>query len=804
MKKLLSILLILLLAALMLPVSAAGDITVTVNVTDQGTLEVTDNGTVLTAVPVTVSRNSTVDDVLKAFHREYFSGGESGYASATMNTYGMETSYISKWFGKTIEFTDGSVSVAAWRNHSMSSTLSTTVRDGDVVDVCVYTLVSSSSYTYSYYGLSWLDYHEVDAGVGESFTLTAWRSSMDMMTYAYITEACGGMAVTINGASSRYRTNSDGTLTLSFEEPGTYYVAVGGDPAYGTASLKVNVASGNTFRGYTIAPPGRLAASGLDGETGGAQITAYVTVTELDGYGLDDNGERLVSIPVTVSEGATLDDVLDALHASRCSSGQEGYASASMEMYGAETFYISRWFGRNVDGSSGAATLAAAWVGHDMTSTLATSVLDGDSVNVVLYSLGEMSGFSYTYNYYGLSYFDHAAAEAGLNETVTLHAYTEAAAGMYGGEYHTSPLGDLAVYVNGEATDYKVDTSGTLEISFKEAGEYDILAVGSSDYAPAAMHLSVKEGAVFDASSASVSVDDVLAGNLSASGHGTGADITVYVTVTDKGEAVKSQVTGEYLISVPVTVPGGSTMDDALQALHSLHSASGAIGYSSYKMDMWGTTMYSIGSWFGKPVDTMDGSDYALVAWCGRDTTSTLATRLKDGDLIDVNIYGVNSSMSMDYRNWGLGYFDYGRVSADIGEEITLHAFHSSMDASTYVWNTYSSANLEVLVNGERSAYKVNEKGELKLSFEEPGEYLVLAKPGDSSYGAAAVRITVSEGASFADSKPDTAVSNAKQTVTKADYSGIWKVIIVVIAAAIIVFSIIKAVKKGKTEDEEK
>lgn len=803
-KILLSAILILLLGALPLPVSADGDITVTVNVTDQGELAAADNGTILTAVPVTVPRNSTVDDVLKALHRDYAPGGEKGYASAVMSSYGMETAYIGKWFGKTIAFTDGSISAAAWRNHSMSSTLSSAVKDGDVVDVCVYTLVSSADYAYSHYGLCWLDYHEVDVPPGESFTLTAQRSSMDMMTYRYVTEPCGGMAVTINGEDSRYRTGSDGTLTLSFDEPGTYYVAVGGDPAYGTASLKVNVSSGSIFRGHTFAPPGRLAASGLDGTEAGPPVTAYVTVTELDGYGTDDSGERLVSVPVSVSEGASLDDVLDALHAARCGSGQEGYASAAAETYGAEACYISRWFGRDVDSSSGAAVLAAAWVGHDMSTTLATPVRDGDPVNVVLYSPGEMSGFSYSYHYYGLSYFDHDSAEAAPGETVTLHAYTEAASGMYGGAYHTSPLGDLTVYINGEASEAKVDAAGALTLCFDAVGEYDILAVGSSAYAPAAMHLSVKEGASFDASAASVSESDVLEGSLSAPGHGTGADITVYVTVTDKGEAVKSQITDEYLISVPVTVPGGSTVDDALQTFHALHSASGAAGYSSYKTDMWGTATYSIGSWFGKAVNANDGSDYALVAWRNRKTTSTLANKLRDGDLIDVNIYGINSSMSMDYRNRGLGYFDYGRVSAGVGEEITLHAFHSVMDASTHVWHTYSSAGLEVLVNGDKSAFRVSGEGELKLSFDKAGEYSVLAKPGDSSYGAAAVRVIVTEDASFADSKPDTVVRNVKQVDPKADHSAVLKVILGIAAAALVAASVVKAIRTSKSEEEDK
>lgn len=800
-KKLLPILIALLLGLLMLPAAAADPITVYVTVTDNGSLAVTERGEVLTAVPVQVPRNATVNDALVALHGAYCPAGESGYKADAMSSYGIDTWFISKWFGQTLDFSDGGKAAAAWRNHSMSSTLNTTLREGDVVDVCLYTIQSSASYSYSYYGLSWMDYYAVDVAVGESFSLGVWKSSMDMMTYQYTDAPAAGLTVFVNGAQTNQRVGADGQLTLSFDAPGAYYVSAGGDPASGTAALRVNVTEGGQFQGHTILPPGRLAASA--GLTEGEPITVFVTVTELDGFGLDDEGQRLSAVPVTVYNGATLDDVLDALHREHCGQGAEGYASGSMEMYGAESYYIRSWFGRNVDGSTGAATLAAAWAGHDLSSTLATPVQDGDPVNVVLYALGESSGFGFgSYRYYGLSYFDHTQAEAGVGETVTLHAYTEVS-DPYGGPARTAPLGELQVLVNGEAADLRTDAAGALSIAFDALGVYDILAVGSDAAAPAAMRLTVREGGAFDPGAASVSESDVLAGNLSAPGHGTGDPVTVYVTVTDKGQAVQSQLTGETLIAVPVTVPGGSTVDDVLQAFHGLHSSAGAMGYSSSKMDMWGSTMYSIGNWFGKASVAADGSDYAVIAWRNRNTMSTLAEKVAEGDLIDVNIYGVKSAMSMDYRYWGLGYFDYGRVSAGVGETITLHAAHDSMDAATYSWSSYVSPNLTVYVNGEKRSETVDGNGELKLSFDQPGEYLVLAQPGDESYGAAAVRITIEAGASFADAKPDTAVDHAKAPITKADYAGLWKLLLIAAAVVVVLVAVVKAVKKGKGEKHD-
>ncbi len=437
-----------------------------------------------------------------------------------------------------------------------------------------------------------------------------------------------------------------------------------------------------------------------------------------------------------------------------------------------------------------------------MNSTLATPVKEGDFVYVSLYTMGSGGDFGFSYEYYGLGYFDHPVAEAGVGDEVILHAYTEAMAGMMGGEYRTTPLPNLTIYVNGEATDNKTDATGEVHLRFDAPGEYDILAVGDSTQPAAAMRLTVKEGSTFDTSAGTVDVSDVLKGNLSAPGNGTGPDITVYVTVTDKGDYVKGEVSGEYLISVPVTVPEGSTMDDVLQVFNGMESTAGAMGYSSNKMDMWGTVMYSIGNWFGKASLAMDGSDYAVIAWLNRNTMSSLADKVSDGDLIEVNIYGVKNSMSMEYRYWGLAYFDYGNVKAAPGEEVVLTAYHATMDAASFNWNTFSSANLTVYVNGDKVSETVGSDGKLKLKFDQPGTYYVLAAPGDDTYGAAAVKVEVEAGASFKDSAPNTVVSNAKSTPTKADYGPIIRILIIVVVVLIVIFAIVKVVKKNKSKED--
>ncbi len=808
MKKILTLILTaLLLMGLMAPaVMAAGEVTVYVNVADNGAAGIGEkSGEPMIAVPITVPKGSTVDDVLLALHLKECNGGAAGYNCTKMDMYGSTTYYIATWFGRPIEFADNARSVTAWKNHNMSTGLGSTVKDGDVVDVCIYTTVSSQNFTFNYYGLAWMDYYEVDAGVNESFSVGCWRSAMDMNTFQYNNEPCTNMPVTVNGMNSNFKVQADGSLSLSFSEAGTYYVCVGGDTAYGAALMKVNVTEGGSFVGHQIPPPGRLAASGLEDEAGGAPITVYATITDCGGYFKSETtGENLIAAPITVPEGATLDDVLNAINAQHCSAGEEGYSSASMEMGTGAMYYVTNWFGASVDGASGATRLFTAWVGTDMTSTLATPVKDGCFIYASLYSLGEAApgGFGFSYEYYGIGYFDYPMAEAGVGDEITLHPYTEAMAGMMG-EYRTTPLTNMDIYVNGEKSEAKVDSTGEVKLSFDKAGVYDILAVGDKTQPAAAMRLTVSEGAAFDPNAGTVDISDVLLGNLSAPGRGTGDPITVYVSVTDKGGYAKSEISGDYMIGIPVTVPGGSTVDDVLQKFNEQESTAGAMGYSSTKMDMWGSAMYSIGNWFGKPSVAMDGSDYAVIAWRNRNTMSTLAEKVEEGDLIDVNIYGVKNAMSMEYSYWGLGYFDYGNLKAGVNDEITLTAYHSALDSASFQWKDYVSSNLTVYVNGEKSSATVGSDGKLKLKFDKPGTYFVLAEPSDESFGAATAKVVVEEGASFKDNAPQTEVTNALAPVTKVNYGPIAKIGLIALVAIIVIIAVIRAVQKNKKKDKE-
>lgn len=798
---LLPLLLLSLLLLSAMPALAAEDITVYVTVTDNGSLFPGENsGEPIVAYPVTVARDATVDDVLRALHSAECAAGAGGYRSNFWDFYGQQTWFLEQFFGKAVDMNDGSTyAVSVWRNHDVSSTLQSSVRDGDRVDVQIYTVVSSMNYSYLNSGLSYFNYFEAEAAPGEVFTVSALRSVMDMTTFLWNVEGCTDMTVYVNGIASNFAVAADGSIQLQFDEAGTYYLSVGGNPAYGGAAMKLNIREGASFSGRSQLPPPRLAASGLE-EGGGEDITVYVNVADQGAIAVGQvSGSLLAGYPVTVPSGATVDDVLDALTKAECPEGEAGYSSAGMEMSGTVSYLIQRVLGRDcsmTDGGFG----AAAFLNHDPMSTIASPVSDGDTVDLVIYNV--INSAMFQFENYGICYFDYPQAKAAPGETVTLKAYTETMNFM-SYQYQTATAANLRIWVNGEETEFVTDSNGQVQLSFEEAGEYCILAGGVPAQGCAIMQLTVEEGSSFSDSSSSVDESSLLNSNLSAPGNGTGDPITVYVTLTDNGDYARSEVSGEYLISVPVTVPGGSTLDDVLQAFHKQEATSGVFGYSSYTMDFWGSPMYSIGNWFGKQVNVYDGSDYAVTAWLNRDPMSTLASKVSDGDCVDAIIYSVVSSMNSQYKYWGLSYFDFDRLTAGVGEEITLHAYNCIMNPTTFSWDTYVSQDLQVYSNGQLLDAAVGTDGVLKLSFSEPGEYAVLAT-GNEGYAAAAVLITVEEGASFSDAAPiSTPNAQTPVTIKKLDYSKILRYAGIAVVAVILALALVRILRKDKKKEDE-
>jgi hypothetical protein len=292
-------------------------------------------------------------------------------------------------------------------------------------------------------------------------------------------------------------------------------------------------------------------------------------------------------------------------------------------------YSVTSFFGKPVVMRDGSNYVVSAWLNQDADSTLDHTVSEGDSVTVGIYSV--VSASKYTFKNWGLSYFDYVHAEAKIGEDITLHAYNSV---MNQTTYPWTvlPCKDLKVYINGELSQYSIGADGLLTLSFDSAGTYYILASGNEAYGSPAVKITVSDNASFAGSEAAVDNKALYAASLSASGldadgKGTGPDVTVYVNVSNNGSYFTGELSGNYLIAYPVTVPGGATVDDVLKALNVAESKAGGFGYSSYSYDMYGMEMYAIGSWFGKTVSTTNGSNYALAAWLNRDQTAVFQIR---------------------------------------------------------------------------------------------------------------------------------------------------------------------------------
>ena len=171
----------------------------------------------------------TLDDVLLAFHEQYYDGAE-GYSSA-MGQYGK---YIAKLWG------DDSGNYGYYVDGAMANSLDDKVAAGSHVEAFIYQSNWPNSEGYAKFDIS-----EKTVKTGESFELTlSWVSGYDE-SYAPVFSPCAEATVTANGENSG-TTDAEGKVTLSFSEAGRYVVSAtktktldGADVAAITAPLCV-------------------------------------------------------------------------------------------------------------------------------------------------------------------------------------------------------------------------------------------------------------------------------------------------------------------------------------------------------------------------------------------------------------------------------------------------------------------------------------------------------------------------------------------------------------------------------------
>lgn len=227
MKRGLSLLLALCMSVTLLPTAAlaaggADPITVYVTISDQGGIPVGKNNTLMAKVPVKVTdldQNGTFsyDEAMVATHKTYYSGADDGYA---INQSGWCTEL---WGEK------NGVGGFYCNNRSLPNGVGTdTVAAGDYLTAFVYAEQTNYSDRYGYFNQT-----SVTAEVGESLTLNLLSVGYDRnwnlvsapeakATIGYLDAA--GAFQTLNRT-----TDSDGSVTLSFDQTGTYVVSAYGD-----------------------------------------------------------------------------------------------------------------------------------------------------------------------------------------------------------------------------------------------------------------------------------------------------------------------------------------------------------------------------------------------------------------------------------------------------------------------------------------------------------------------------------------------------------------------------------------------
>lgn len=225
-KRGMSLLLVLIMALTMIPMTAfAGstdDITVYVTISVEDELQLSKDGlTGMVQVPVTVNKGATAFDALVKAHKMYHEEGDDGYIAS-------DTKYFSKLWGKE------STSIGYFTNGKMVMNTSAPLSDGDDIEGTVYKDWTSDIY-------SRFDKQSATITAGEAVPITLlsngittsdWKGGM--MAGDAATEPLREAKILVGDSiscnipydeSNNWITDEKGKATISFENPGIYYIS---------------------------------------------------------------------------------------------------------------------------------------------------------------------------------------------------------------------------------------------------------------------------------------------------------------------------------------------------------------------------------------------------------------------------------------------------------------------------------------------------------------------------------------------------------------------------------------------------
>ncbi|MCR5321770.1 MAG: hypothetical protein K6E85_00565 [Lachnospiraceae bacterium] len=189
--------------------------------------------------------------------------------------------------------------------------------------------------------------------------------------------------------------------------------------------------------------------------------------------------------------------------------------------------------------------------------------------------------------------------------------------------------------------------------------------------------------------------------------------VTVYVTITDN--TGKSVCTQSQIEVTDADGDGVLTINDALYLAHEKKYKGGAAaGYEYEDAAIYGFTGYSLKKLWG----IENGGSYGY--YKNSVAAMSLADPVEDGDFVDAYCY-------QDLKKWSDKYtfFNVRAIEVHRNEEFTLKLRYVAYnDDGAYAAKV---KNAVILDNGEETEFKVNKRGNVKLSFSVLGKHYVSA-----------------------------------------------------------------------------
>ena len=434
---------------------AADPVTVSFTVSQQGVLAKTSDGKAAVELPVTVTDvNSdgilTFDEALVALHEAYCPDGYALNGNSVRKLWGSEvTAPIVAKNNKILE------KAVNWKT--------STVAEGDKL----YAASIKDTIDYSDC-LSYFDKTEVTVEEGKEFTLTLKAAGEYFSGSNYSELNAYGISVgTWEKGSFKAitgkETATNGTVTLSFSEAGTYIVTASGtlpgeaDDGFDTYDVDCPVSAPYcvvTVKGSSVQPAAN------------AEVT--FTVSNKGVLATTADGKAAIELPVTVtdrnSDGVlTYDEALVALHEAYCPGGYEIVKGFVQKLWDVTTtpkgsYYFLK---NNVALSKGVA---------DKTSTVA----QGDKLYCCVFT--DEKNWSDAICYFTQT---EVAAQAGKAFTLNLQGGSSMAVGGYNpGNLAGAQVG---IWKDGKFTAIDgavTDSKGNVSLTLNKAGTYIISASG--------------------------------------------------------------------------------------------------------------------------------------------------------------------------------------------------------------------------------------------------------------------------------------------------------------------------------------